>query len=131
MAKILGYREPNTMFYSCFDPRTGKYDYYSDGEGGTPINGDLPVPKLPKATQLGVAAIEAGRKLPAGAVRVGRGIQARGQIVQCGRGFSGLGTLSDGLGSIGDIVSWSKKNWAVLVAAGAIGAVSVLYLRRS
>ena len=130
MAKIVGYRESSTMYYSCFDPRTGTYEYFTDGESGTPINGDLPVPKLPAETKLGVAAIEAGRPLPSGVKRMGRGLQARGQIVQCGKGFNGLGSSPDGLGSLQDLVSWGKSNWTMLAVASAAGAITLFYLRR-
>jgi len=131
MAKILGYREPRAMHYSCFDPSTGMYDYFTDGESGVPINGDLPVPKLPSATQLGVAAIEVGRSLPANAQRVGRGWQARGQIVQCGRNPMGLSGSPDGLGSFSEYVDWLKDGgWKWVAAAGAAGVLVMYYLRR-
>lgn len=74
------------MFYSCFDPKRAVYDYFEDEGGAIAINGDLPVPRLPSATQLGVAAIEIGRPLPPTARPAGEGWHARGQIVQCGRG---------------------------------------------
>lgn len=89
------------MIYSCFDPVSGLYDYFENSQM-LPINADMPVPVLPKATQLGVASIEAGRPLPSDARRVGRGWHARGQVVKCGRGPTGaLGTLDLGVSWIG------------------------------
>lgn len=108
------------MHYSCFNPRTGLYDYWEDGIAGIPINGDLPVPSLPDETQLGVAAIEAGRKLPSSARPAGSGWRARGQIVQCGRGFNGLGADSS------DAIDWLKKDgWKWI-----LGGIAAIYIVR-
>lgn len=106
------------MIYSCFDPQTGLYDYHQD-DRTIPINGDLPVPRLPHATQLGVASIEAGRPLPSGARPVGRGWHAKGQVVQCGRG--------NGMGAFDAEGAWSwftGGGWAWV--AGGFAAVWVL-----
>ena len=114
------------MMYSCFDPRSGMYDYFSDGEAGIPINGDLPTPRLPTATKLGVAAIEVGRPMPSSAKRVGQGWRARGQIVQCGKGFDGLGLDA----SLDDVTTWFKETGWKWFLASAAGVAAVYYLRR-
>jgi hypothetical protein len=106
------------MRYSCFDPATGLYDYFEDSRS-IPINADLPVPKLPGATQIGVASIEAGRPLPSDAQRIGQGWNAQGQIVQCGRGPRGgaLGAFDFGsvptLSIVTGIASTAVAFWIV------------------
>jgi len=87
------------MFYSCFNPQIGLYDYFEDSST-RPINGDLPIPKLPASTgRIGVPSIEAGRPLPSAAKRVGRGWHARGMIVKCNRGLGGLASSDSGVGT--------------------------------
>lgn len=86
------------MIYSCFNPQLGLYEYFEDATTH-PTNGDLPVPNLAKmAGKVGVPAQDAGRKLPPGAKRAGRGWRARGIIVQCKNAsapkLSGLGQLN-------------------------------------
>lgn len=72
------------MMYSCFNQSTGLYEYFQD-DSTRPINGDLPIPKLPASTgRIGVPSIEAGRPLPGGAKKIGKGWHARGMVVQCG-----------------------------------------------
>lgn len=105
------------MLYSCFDPQSALYDYYEDART-LPINADLPMPSLPKATQLGVAAIEAGRPLPSDARPAGRGWHARGQVVQCGRGP---------LGSLELDMAWSGWKW---IGAGVAAYVAWFVIRR-
>jgi len=100
--------------YSCFDAPTGLYRYFADGSTH-PINTDLPIPKLPpKAGKVGVPAREAGRPLPSAAREVGRGLRARGIIVQCDQ--SALG------GWWTELEPASKRNYIV----AGIAAVSVL-----
>jgi hypothetical protein len=85
------------MVYSCFNQQLALYEYYEDG-AQHPTNGDLPVPQFgPDAGRVGVAAIDAGRKLPASARPTGeRGVQARGILVQCSpTQVQGIGALSD------------------------------------
>jgi len=96
------------MIYSCFDPQSGLYDYFENARM-LPINADLPVPSLPRATQIGVASIEAGRPLPLDARHVGRGWHARGQVVKC---------RNDTLGAITYDYSWSGWKWL----AGGVAA---------
>jgi hypothetical protein len=81
------------MIYSIFEPQRGLYTYYESPNGNVPINGDLPVPKLPKdAGKIGVAAIDAARPLPADARRIGEGWTARGVVAQRGTAsMAGLG----------------------------------------
>ena len=83
------------MIYSCFDARSGLYRYFEDS-ASQPVNSDLPVPSFPRATKIGVPAIEAARALPAEARPAGSGWHARGIIVQCGipTGASSFGSLS-------------------------------------
>jgi len=102
--------------YSCFDPATGLYDYFQDGRT-IPINADLPVPRLPAPTQIGVASIEAGRPLPNDAQHMGRGWSAQGMIVQCGRGPRG--------GALGALDFPGVPMWA-LITGIAVGA-GVMY----
>lgn len=85
------------MIYSCFNQQLGMYEYFEDG-AAHPTNGDLPVPTLgPDAGRVGVAAIDAGRKLPGSARRTGeRGVVARGILVACEpTQVEGMGALSD------------------------------------
>jgi hypothetical protein len=82
------------MLYSCFDAKSGLYDYYADRRE-IAINADMPVPSLPApAGKVGVPAIDAGRPLPSDAKHIGRGWHAKGIVVQCGRGS--LGALPSG-----------------------------------
>lgn len=82
------------MLYSCFDSKSGLYDYYAD-KLEIPLNADLPVPSMPSpAGKVGVPAIDAGRPLPGDAKHIGRGWHAKGMIVQCGRGS--LGAVGSG-----------------------------------
>jgi hypothetical protein len=106
--------EPKNVYYSCFDPKAGQYDYYEDGTQ-LAINADLPVPRLPPmAGKVGVPAIDAGRPLPSAAKRVGKGWHARGLIVQCGRGSSAL----SGLGAVFE--SDSVKTALVVAGLAAV-----------
>jgi len=68
------------MIYSRWDPTTGLYDYFESSER-VGINDDLPVPSMPSSpSPIGVPSNECGRPLPADAVHVGQGEQARGLI---------------------------------------------------
>ncbi len=105
------------MIHSCFDPKTGLYDYYQSSLQ-IPYNADLPVPKLPSmAGNVGVPAMEAGRPMPSGAKHIGRGWHARGMISRCdGGGVSGFG-------SVDGAVAWVKDGGWKYIAAGAVGWV--------
>jgi len=105
--------------YSCFNPSDGLYDYYVDGLQ-TPLNADLPVPKMPSAAgKVGVPAIDAGRPLPKNAQFTGRGWHARGMVVQCGRGS--LGQITDATSAW----SWVTAGGWKWVAVG-LGAAFVV-----
>jgi len=67
------------VIYSRWQPDTGGYEYL-EVPGGHNINDDLPTPVLTPASKIGVPSIEAGRPVPAGAVVVGEGDEARGII---------------------------------------------------
>jgi hypothetical protein len=102
------------MIYSCFNQQAGGYDYFEDSLG-VPVNGDLPVPQLPPmAGQIGVPALQAGRPLPSDARHVGRGILARGILVDCGKSGSLSGDSGDG--------TWPPA-WRWAVAFGLAGLV--------
>ena len=106
------------MIYSCFDPQSGLYDYFENAQT-LAINADLPVPSLPRATQLGVASIEAGRPLPSDARPVGRGWHARGQVVKCGNGTLGAFDLK---------AAFSGDGWKWIGAAAAAYAAWLVLL---
>jgi LPXTG-motif cell wall-anchored protein len=72
------------MMYSVFVPAEGQYHYYETTEKKA-VNADLPVPTFGKdAGKIGVAAMDAARPLPFGAVMVGRGWHARGVLANKG-----------------------------------------------
>jgi hypothetical protein len=104
------------MIYSCFNEKLGLYEYYQD-DRGHPTNGDLPVPSIGAADagKVGLPAMDAGRPLPAGATRAGKGWQARGMIVNCNnmsvRGLSGLGQ---------DLGATAKDHPLVFAAVGIL-----------
>jgi hypothetical protein len=115
------------MLYSCFNPASGLYDYFKDNRE-LPINADLPTPSMPNVAHkgIGVAAIDAGRPLPSDAKPAGRGWQARGIIVRCGRGAMG-GITDGGPGSLGAAWQWvTDGGWKWLAG----GALAVWVVRR-
>lgn len=89
------------MIYSCFDANSGLYDYYETDEQ-KPLNADLPVPKLGSVDNpIGTPAIRAGRPVPAGARKVGRGWHARGMVADCSkRSIAGLGEVTIDAGTV-------------------------------
>jgi len=88
------------MIYSCFDAASGLYDYYETDEQ-KPLNADLPVPQLGSPDNpIGIPAIRAGRPLPSGARKVGRGWHARGMVANCkSGGMAGLGETGFDVGT--------------------------------
>ena len=84
------------MMYSRWRPTIGGYDYFKSGEREIPLGNDLPIPSLPRGTKIGVASVEAGRDIPAGAQPAGSGALAVGLIAPTKKaGFlSGLGVLA-------------------------------------
>lgn len=80
------------MIFSRWRPDTGGYDYYDSPSTRYGLGDDLPVPNLPKTTELGTASTDVGRPLPLDAVHVGSGPLARGMIAPMSTaGLSGLG----------------------------------------
>lgn len=98
------------MLYSRFNAGRGEYDVYEDS-ATHPLNGDFPVPRLASDVGgIGVPASEAGRRLPAGARRVGSSWHARGLVVSASG--SSLG-------------AWNKESVGnVVVPVVLIGAVA-------
>lgn len=68
------------MIYSRWRPAYGGYDYFEAKEYDIPLGNDLPVPSLPRGTDIGVASIDAGRSIPSGARHVGTGDLAKGLV---------------------------------------------------
>lgn len=74
------------MIYSRWNPSKGGYDYFNaKQEKDIPLANDLPVPVLPRGTDIGVASVEAGRPIPAGAEPAGSGAGAVGLIAPIAR----------------------------------------------
>lgn len=69
----------------------GGYDYFEAPGFLVPLGDDLPDPKLPQTTKLGVPSGECGRELPLGAQASGSGELPRGTVVPTNR--SRLGQL--------------------------------------
>jgi hypothetical protein len=106
------------MIYSCFDDARGVYRYYKD-DTGRPMNSDLPVPTLTGETKTGYPSIDAARPLPSGAKPFGQGWHARGIVVRCGSGLSGLGA-----------VEFDKRS-VLLVLAGVASGIVIYQLVRN
>jgi len=68
------------MIYSKWKPSEGGYDYFEAPERDIPLGDDLPVPSMPKGTDIGVSSTEAGRPMPPGAKFKGSGKDAIGLI---------------------------------------------------
>lgn len=82
------------MIYSRWRPEKGGYDYFETSERYG-LADDLPVPKLPGGTAIGVSSLLSGR-MPRGSARhVGQGPYAKGLVMPITRaGLSGL-TLAE------------------------------------
>jgi hypothetical protein len=80
-----------SVIYSQWRPDRGGYAYYEAAEERRGLGDDLPVPRLPLGTEIGVPSTEAGRSIPNGARHVGGGLEARGVIAPMGR--ASLGSL--------------------------------------
>lgn len=106
------------MIYSKWQPDTGRYDYYESNERH-PLGEDLPTPRLPMGTAIGVPSTEAGRALPLHARRVGSGAEARGVVTPMNRsGTLGLGLFAlpfgvrdVGLIALGAVSLWAYQKW--------------------
>lgn len=103
------------MMYSRWRPDRGGYDYFEAAQR-LGLGDDLPVPRLPAGTAIGVASTDIGRPAPAGMRHVGSGPTARGSILPLSRdGLSGLGSLVD-----------SVPLWAAAGVFG-VGLVAVVW----
>jgi hypothetical protein len=98
------------MIYSKWKPSSGGYEYYEGNDKSVPMGDDLPKPKLPIGTEIGVASIECGRKLPSAASYKGSGTQAIGLITPSQN--------SSSLGSLGDLIPSAPVS-----IAGALGII--------
>ena len=79
----------NDLIYSKWQPDTGKYQYF-DAPERRGLGDDLPVPRMPFGTAIGVASTSIGRAVPLGARLVGVGDLPRGSIAPTSRaGLSG------------------------------------------
>jgi len=97
------------VIYSSWVPDRGGYAYYQTNER-LGLSDDLPIPKLPKGTAIGVASTSIGRPMPLGAKIVGYGPLARGSVTKLDRsGLSGVST--------------SVQSSALLAAVGAGAAL--------
>jgi hypothetical protein len=76
------------MIFSQWQP-DGGFVYYRSSKTRHPIGDDLPAAPMPRPTQLGVPAQDAGQPLPSDAVRVGEGSQPRGVMAPMARGVAG------------------------------------------
>jgi hypothetical protein len=111
------------MMYSSWRPAEGGYDYF-DSPVRIGLGDDMPVPSLPRGTDIGVASTDIGRPAPSGLRHVGRGPTARGAILPLSR--SGL---SSSLGSFASGVPL----WVAIgvFAAGATAVAWVVGKKRS
>lgn len=83
------------MIYSRWRPDSGRYDYYQAPERRG-LGDDLPTPRLPIGTAIGVPSTEAGRAVPLGAKLVGSGALAKGSIAPMSRaGLAGVAGMLD------------------------------------
>lgn len=80
------------MIYSRFRPHAGDYEYFESPEK-IGLADDLPTPKLPFGTSVGVPSVDAGRPIPAGAVYRGTGPFAKGVIAPISK-RAGMGLLN-------------------------------------
>jgi len=86
------------LIYSRFRG-DGGYDYFETPERRG-LGDDLPTPKLPVASALGVPSTEAGRPMPSSAKLIGKGKFAKGVIAPLDRAGLTLSGLSDSLPSV-------------------------------
>lgn len=99
------------MIYSRWQPDTGQYAYYQSSERRG-LGDDLPVPRMPIGTAIGVASTSIGRSAPLGAKLVGTGPLPRGSIAPTSRaGLAGVAGALDvlpvwGWFALGVTVGW-------------------------
>lgn len=106
------------MIYSRWDPATGQFDYFESTERFG-LNDDLPIPKMPPPTKLGVPSVECGRPMPRDARRVGSGVLAQGSVVP-----PAAVQLAASIGSLGQ---WMGNPWVMLAAGVAAGVAVTSY----
>lgn len=106
------------MIYSKWRADRGGYDYFETSGPDIPLGNDIPVPTLPEGTRIGVASIEAGHPIPAGAKPAGSGALAVGLIspTKRARGLLGLGSLAQSFvpGAYLWFASGIVGGWAIL-----------------
>jgi hypothetical protein len=101
------------MIFSRWRPDTGGYDYFDSPSTRYGLGDDLPVPRLPATSPLGVASTDIGRAIPVDGKLIGSGPIARGMVAPMNRsGLKGLGL---------DTSSASFQLGAAVVIAGVIG----------
>jgi hypothetical protein len=100
------------MIYSAWRPDTGGFDYF-EHSGAAGLSDDLPTPRMPRETPLGVPSVEAGRRVPSGSSHIGDGDHAVGMVAPADIGRLG------GVAEDGD----SSPAWWFLAGAAAVAAV--------
>lgn len=114
------------MIYSVHNPVTGLFDYF-EGGADTPINDDLPTPQLKATSSIGIAAISAGRPLPAASRRAGSGALPVGSICS-GKPGRWRGTAKGGIPSgLGEsFVPWPDRTLkkAGMITLGTLAVVA-------
>jgi hypothetical protein len=85
------------MIYSRWRPDIGGYDYFS-APARLGLGDDLPIPTLPRGTDIGVASTDIGRPAPSGLSHIGTGPTPRGSILPLSRdGLSGVAGMMGGV----------------------------------
>lgn len=80
------------MIFSRWRPDTGGYDYFNSPSTRYGLGDDLPIPRLPRTSDLGVASTDIGREIPSDATLIGSGPIARGMVAPMNKaGLKGLG----------------------------------------
>lgn len=110
------------MIYSRWKPTTGGYDYFKANETDVPLGNDLPVPKISGGTKIGVASVDIGRPIPAGAARMGSGPLAIGLIAPTRK----AGALS----GLGDLVTSTIPAAYLWLSAGLLGGWAIRRAKR-
>jgi hypothetical protein len=108
------------MIYSRWRPDVGGYEYFESTERRG-LGDDLPMPKLPAGTAIGVASTDIGRPAPGALRPAGSGPVPKGSILPLSReGLSGVfGPLS--------MLPW----WVSAALAGVAAGVIVWEIKRS
>ena len=112
------------VIYSRWDPSSGLYEYF-EAPQRPGMNDDLPIPALPRSTEIGVPSTECGRPMPSGARAAGSGEMPVGLITPP----SGVQTLAGGLpGMDGRFNGWWLA--ATFLAGAAVWATMGTRIRR-